>query len=170
MKFVKFIIVSSFLFMVACSSPQYKTQPLGSRETSKTLEYDYDIVWRGIRDSLAQFKIEEADEEDGEIETDWAYSTSTTKFIELKVNGKPRRKYLQNRYRYFITAKKQIIGVQVSVVLKEEIERLNLETGAFEDWDSVSEENLDTHKAHKMLENIENTVLSGRHIKPDRHS
>lgn len=157
------IILPLFLLLGAgcSSSPAYKAQPLGERATSRVLEYDYPVVWKGIRDALAEFRIEEANEQDGHIQTDWAYSTSGQKFIEVQVNGFPRRKYLQTRYRYRITAKKQIIGVLVNVDMEEEVENLGGD-GSFKGWDGADEP--DSGRAHEMLRLIEQKIQGGRLI------
>ena len=139
----------------------YKTQAYAQQATSRVLEYDYPVVWKGIREALSDFRIEEANEQDGHIKTDWAYSTSGRKFIEVKVNDFPRRKYLQTRYRYDISAKKQVIGVLVDVAMEEEVENLGAD-GAFKGWGSADEP--DSGRAHEMLKLIELKIQGGRHL------
>ncbi len=149
-------------FFSGCSSgPEMKKQEFADVQTSKVLEYDYEQVWKGVKTALAEYHLKEMSSEDGKISTDWVYSTSSDKYISVKVNQQPRRKYLQGRYRFHVSAKKQIIGVLVSVTMDEEIEKLSQE-GAFQSWKSV--DNLDTKRAHEVLEKIEikTQEMSGR--------
>jgi uncharacterized lipoprotein len=143
-----------------CSSgPEVKTQNYANLQTSKTLEYDYDAVWRGVRAALAEYRIHEANEEDGEANTEWVYSTSNRRYVEVKVNGQPRRKYLQTRYKFYVKVKKQIIGTHVDVRLEEQVESINSD-GIFKGWDSVP--TADTSRANEMLVSIERSILSDR--------
>ena len=151
------------LTLSACSSAEYKKQAYAEQKTSKVMEYDYAVVWKGVKEALSEYKLEEASEEEGRAVTDWAYSTSSQKYIDVLVNGQPRRKHLQVRYKYKISIKRQIIGVLVDVQTEEEVENLSSE-GAFKGWSDVDEENHDTTRTHEMLEIIERKILSGRHI------
>lgn len=150
------------LFLGACSSgPEVKTQAYANEQTSRTMEYEYPVVWKGIKEALSEYRIREASEEEGLIRTDWAYSTSTDKYVSVVVNQQPRRKYLQTRYRFTITAKKQIIGVLVDVKVEEEIEKMNKD-GQFQSWQEVGEPG--SKRAHDLLVNIERQIQGGRHL------
>ena len=156
------IAVGAAAIGFGCSTgPKYKTQAYAKEQTSRTMEYDYGIVWKGIRDALQDHKIREANEEKGIVETDWAYSTSNDKYLDVVINQQPRRKYLQTRYRYRITAQKQMIGVLVDVNIEEEVEKLKSD-GTFQRWHSVDEPG--TSRPHEMLMRIEQKIQGGRHL------
>lgn len=147
------LLIATVTGLSGCSSgPAIKKQQYANLQTSKVLEYDFEQVWKGIGDALAEYRLKDKDDKDGTLSTDWVYSTSSDKYISVMVNQQPRRKYLQARYRFHILAKRQIIGVLVDVKMDEEVEQLSSE-GAFQSWKSIEE--LDTKRAHDILEKIE---------------
>lgn len=141
----------------ACSSAPYKTQAYAKLTNTRTFEEDYKVVWKGITTAVADYKLEKEDSESGEIQTDWIYSTSNDKYIEYSVNGFPRKRYLQTRYKFLITAEKQIGGVKVTVNPEEEVEQLKSD-GTFDNWYSVSE--ADNNRANELLKQIELKILA----------
>ncbi|MEW6055409.1 MAG: hypothetical protein AB1540_02250, partial [Bdellovibrionota bacterium] len=74
-----------------------------------------------------------------------------------KVDGFPRKKYLQTRYKFMISLNKQIGSVKVTVDTDEEIEKFKSD-GSFDGWTSASE--ADSSRANEMLRNIELKILS----------
>ncbi|GEM_PF-1393058 len=146
--------VSTF---VACSSAPYKTQKYASLSNTKVFEEDYEMVWKAILAAVSEIKLDEEDSESGRIRTDWIYSTSNDKYLEYSVNGFPRKRYLQTRYKFLITAEKQLGGVKVTVIPEEEVERLKSD-GSFESWVRVSEP--ETIRANEMVGQINQKILA----------
>lgn len=144
------------LMLPACSS-SYKTQGYARTSNSKEFEEEYPVVWKAVKEALGDYKVESEDEEDGEIQTDWIYSTSNDKYLEYTVNGFPRKKYLQNRYKLKLEVKKQYGSVKVNVLPKEEIEVLKGD-GTPDGWKSVSEP--ESVRADELLKSIEMKILS----------
>ena len=149
-------------FMIAlgasgCSSSGYKTQGYARLSNTKDFEEEFPAVWRGVMAALGEYKIEERDQEKGVVRTDWVYSTSNEKYLEYQVNGFPRKRYLQTRYKMAVAVDKQVGSVKVTVNPQEEIENLRSD-GSFDSWRSVSEP--DTSRANEMLRNIELKILS----------
>ncbi len=157
MRFCAGLVVLLSISSGCSSGPQAKTQDYAELTNTKTLEHDFDVVWKGTKKALSDYRIEEADEEDGLIVTDWAYSTSARRYVEVKVNGMPRRKYLQTRYKYKVYVKRQIVGTQVQVNLNEQVENINND-GIFKGWSDAEEP--DSARENETLKNIERTILS----------
>src|SRR5262245_13852260 len=93
------------LFLVAllasgCSGPSIKKQEYAQLSNSKDFEDEYPIVWKGVITALGDYKVDEKDQEKGRVRTDWIYSTSNEKYLEFQVNGFPRKRYLQTRYKF----------------------------------------------------------------------
>lgn len=151
------LLLTTTLSMSACSSGSYKTQNYARLSNAKDFEEEFPVVWKAALAALADYKINEQDEEDGVIETDWVYSTSNEKYIEYRVNGLPRKKYLQNRYKLNITLEKLIEAVKVTVDPKEEVENLKSD-GTSDGWKTASD--IDTSRASEMIKNIELKILS----------
>lgn len=151
------LLLTCGLSIAACSSGSYKTQGYARLSNAKDFEDEYPVVWKATLAALSEYKINEQDEEDGLIETDWIYSTSNEKYVEYRVNGLPRKKYLQNRYKLNVRLQKQIESVKVTVDPKEEIEGLNAD-GTSDGWKSASD--IDTTRASEMIKNIEFKILS----------
>jgi hypothetical protein len=141
----------------ACSSAPYKTQGYAKLSNTRDFEYEYPVVWKGVLGALGEYKIEEKDEEGGVVRTDWIYSTSNDKYLEYQVNGFPRKRYLQTRYKLAIEVAKKTGAVNVTVNPEEEIEKLKSD-GSFDGWSGVSEP--DTARADELIRNIETKILS----------
>jgi hypothetical protein len=144
-----------------CSSASYKKQEYAQLQNAKDFEFEYPQVWRGAIDALGEYKIEDKDQEAGHIKTDWVYSTSNEKFVEYRVNGLPRRRHLQNRYKFDVKIEKQVGSVRVTVDMDEEVEKLKSD-GSFDTWKSSSD--IDTGRANELLRNIELKILSKPNI------
>ncbi len=144
----------------ACSSgPEIKQQQYAKLSNTKEFEEEYDVVWKGIIDATAEYAIEKKDAEKGELLTDWVYTASNEKYFEYKVNGFPRKRYLQTRYRVSIKAKKQLGSVKVSVEPTEEAEQLKPD-GSFDRWKTSDEP--DSTRAADIIQKIELKILSRR--------
>ena len=154
------IRVLSFILLTAISfgcSTSYKKQSYSKQRIQKDFEDEYSLVWKASLKALEEYKLTEKEIESGKIETDWIYSTSNDKFIEYKVNGFPRKKYLRVRYKLLMNIEKLTEKVSVTVHSKEEIEELKSD-GSFDSWDSVSD--VDTARANALLKDIELKILS----------
>lgn len=156
-RYLLLALTSAMLFATGCSSAKYKTQEYAKLSNTKDFEDEYKSVWRGVIDALSEFKIEEKDQDEGKVVSDWIYTTSNDKFLEYNVNGFPRRKYLQTRLKYLVTIEKQMGKNTVTVDLDEEIEALRSD-GSFDTWKKVSE--IDSTRANDMLKTIELKILS----------
>lgn len=150
-------LFSAFAFSACSSKTPYKTQDYAVLADSKEFEEDYATVWKAVVATCAVYKVDEADEEDGELETDWVYGTSQEKYFEYKVNGFPRKKYLQSRIRFLVKVKNQLGSVKVIVQGEEEVENLNKD-GTFKDWQEAKYS--DSAKLNDLLKNIELKILS----------
>jgi uncharacterized lipoprotein len=140
----------------ACSS-SYKTQGYAKLSNTKEFEEEYPVVWKATLAALSEYKVEDKDQDKGEVVTDWIYSTSNDKYLEYLVNGMPRRRYLQTRYKMTVNLKKQLGSVKVTVNPKEEVENVKSD-GSFDNWKSVSEP--DSARANDLVKAIELKVLS----------
>lgn len=146
------IIFLCSIYLAGCSSAPYKKQAYAKLQNTKVFEEEYDVVWKAVTVSLADYLIEYNLPTEGRIQTDWIYSTSNEKYMEYKVNGFPRKRYLQTRYKYKVLAKKQLGGVEVTVDLTEEFERLKSD-GSFDSWKSSTD--LDSSRQNDLLKIIE---------------
>ncbi|MGE4231892.1 MAG: hypothetical protein AB7F43_01055 [Bacteriovoracia bacterium] len=155
---LKNLILLFPIFVLSCASAPgtYKSEIYAKLPNSRVFEEEYSVVWKGILKALEVYKLEKVEEEDGIASTDWVYSTSNERFLEYRVNGLPRRKYLQSRYKYTVTAEKQMAGVKVIVNTEEESEYLKPD-GSFDLWKAVETE---TNKSNELLRNIELKILS----------
>lgn len=147
------------VLQIRCSSAPgtYKTQAYAKLATSKTFEEGYSVVWQAVKTAMNQYKILQASAENGLLVTDWIYSTSKTRYLEYRVNGFPRKKFLQTRFKFDIVARRQMGGVYVEVKTTEENETLKPD-GSFDRWRKADE--VDTSRAHQILKSIERKILS----------
>lgn len=159
MKQFALITLAAVLLVSGCSSsgPKTKSQQYAALSTTKEFEEEYAIVWKAVLKALEGMKIEEKDEADGVVETDWVVTTSTEKYFEYTVNGFPRKKFVQARYRYKVFVTKQLGSVKVSVDLNEEVENVKKD-GSFDSWSEP--EKKDTSRANEMIGKIENAIHS----------
>lgn len=153
---------------IGCSSTrEVKTQAYAVLKSHRTYEYEFPVVWKGIEKAVSGLKVTDRDPEEVDpvemrkldrrtLETDWVYGQSRDKYVEYKVNDSPRKKYLQTRTRYKVDARSQIGGVDVAVILSEEIERLN-EDGSPAGYEGAE---ADSSRASEMLDKIQNAILS----------
>ncbi len=149
--------VGALVMLSACSGQSVKKQEYAQLKNSRDFEFEYPRVWRGVVDALGDYKLEDKDQDKGYAKTDWIYSTSNDKYVEYQVNGFPRKRYLQTRYKMEVDVAKQVGGVKVTVKPEEEIENLKSD-GSFDSWKAVSD--FDTGRANELIRNIENKILS----------
>lgn len=154
--------------LVGCSTAQpVKRQAYARLAGEKTLEHPFPDVWKGIEKTLQDYKVvdrspSEVDELElkrltaRSIETDWIYGQSRDKYTEYKVNGSPRKKLLQSRFRFKVDARNRIGGTDVKVALDEEVERLSAD-GTSAGYESAEP---DSSRARELLDRIQNAVLS----------
>lgn len=74
------------------------------------------------------------------VETGWVYSTSKNRYVEFKFNGKPSRKPLRIRRTYSYTVTPNLSGTQVLLEVKEEVMKIEFDTGKESGWSSVKED------------------------------
>lgn len=145
-----------------------QTQKYAKLSSERTLEAELPEVWKAIETTFSKYKILERDpEEVGALEwkdvkerqlrTDWAIGRSRDKFVEYKVNGSPRKTYLQTRIRYTVHAERVLGGTHVHVGTLEEIEELRPD-GSSAGWNEAKEP--DTSRNSEMLEKIKNSLMS----------
>lgn len=150
------VVVGLAVAFTACSTP-YKAQGYAKLSNTREFEDEYPVVWKAAVAALAEYKVEDKDQEKGVLKTDWIYRTSNEKYVEYQVNGLPRKKYLQTRYKMKVTLERLLGRVKVTVLPQEEIEILKAD-GGFDDWKNVSEP--DSSRANEMVRTIENQILS----------
>ena len=153
-----------------CSSgPEVKQQAYAKLSNQRTFEYEFPVVWKAIEETLRNYRVINRDPKDVDanemrrlrhrtLETDWIFTKSNDKYIEYKVNGLPRKVYLQTRLKYKIDAQSVIGGVSVTVKTQEEVEKLK-EDGSPDGWDKVDEEK-DTARASDLLDRFNMSILS----------
>jgi hypothetical protein len=146
------------LLVCSCrSNTPYSTQDYAVLKNSKEFEFEYSKVWDAIKTACAIYSVRQSNSEKGLLETDWVVTTSSEKYFEYTVNGFPRKKYLQIRLRYLITAQRQLGSVLVTVELDEEVENLD-ENGEFAGWRAARF--ADAQKPAQLIEQIELKLLS----------
>jgi len=161
--------ILGLIFISGCAhDPTVKQQAYANLKSQHTYEYDFSTTWKGIESAIHNYKIVDRDPTDVSVqemkkltqrtlETDWIYGQSRDKYVEYKVNDSPRKQYLQTRVKYFISAKTQIGGTDVSVKTKEEIERLKGD-GTPDGYESPNE--VDPSRTAEMLDKIGLAILS----------
>ncbi len=153
----------------ACSGTlPVKTQAYAKLHTHTVYEHDFPAVWKGIEAALRNHKILERDPSEVDplemkkltersLETDWVYSQSRDKYHEYKVNGSPRKQYLQVRYKFNLIANKVMGGAEVKVDTTEEIEKLKGD-GTPDGYEASDEPNATL--SNDLLEKIRVAILS----------
>ena len=158
------------VFFAGCSSgPQVKQQAYAKLNNQRTFEYEFPAVWKAIEDTLRNYRVTDRDPKDVDanemrrlkhrtLDTDWIFTKSNDKFIEYKVNGLPRKVYLQTRLKYHVDAQSVIGGVTVTVKTEEEVEKLK-EDGSPDGWEKADEDK-DTARASDLLDRFNLAILS----------
>lgn len=156
------------LSVAGCSSvPEVKKQAYAQLKDERVFETEYPKLWKAIEETLRNYKIVERDPrevafnewsslKERSLETDWIFTQSRDKYQEYKVNGFPRKKYLQTKVRYHIKTQTVMGGVKVHVRVEEEIERLR-DDGTSDGY--VSAES-DPARAAEMLDRINAQLLA----------
>jgi hypothetical protein len=163
------LIFSLTFFAVGCAhSMPVKTQAYAKLKGERTFENDLPETWKAIEAALKDHKITKRDPDevdDGDwrglkgrtLETDWIYSQSRDNYVEYKVNGFPRKKYLQERFKYEVEAMRVVGGTDVEVKLAEEIEKLK-DDGSSAGYSPVKDP--DTSRAGEFLDKINQALLA----------
>lgn len=158
----------SLAFASCSSAPTVGQQKYAQLKNEWTFENDFPTVWKGIEQTLANHRVVDRDPEEVSevemknltertLETDWIYAKSRDKFIEFKVNGLPKKQYLQVRFKYIVTAKTIIGGTHVKVNATEEIEQLDSK-GKPDGYDEV--DSPDSSRSNELLEKVKLSILS----------
>jgi len=162
-------LIAGLLVSGCASSPTVQSQKYAKLSTQQTLEDPMEKVYPAVEEALRNIHVAERnpDEKPNAVEmqklteatweTDWVYSQSQNKYIEYKVNGFPRKKYLQLRVKYHVVAKTEIGGTHVEVKAQEEVERL-AKDGTPDGWDSAGEP--DTALGRRMLDQVAKNILA----------
>lgn len=159
-----------FAFASACSSaPRVQQQAYAKLNNEHTYEYEFPDVWKALETSFRNYKVADRDPSEVDpvemkritqrkLETDWILGQSRDKYIEYKINGSPRKQYLQTRVKYTVQVDRVIGGTHVLVKTNEEIERLNKD-GTPAGWDSTG--NIDPSRAAEVLDKIGQSLNAG---------
>ena len=127
------------------------------------------MVWKAIETTLHEYRIASRDPSDVDpmelkkisersLETEWVYTQSKDKYVEYKVNDFPRKKYLQMRVKFIVSAERKMPDVtKVSVQSEEQLERLK-DDGSPNGY--VDAEEPDTARINQILQRIRLTLLA----------
>jgi hypothetical protein len=153
----------------ACSStPPVKAEAYAKLQNHRTFEAEFPAVWKAIEEVFRNFKVTDRDPSEvtplemkkldhRTLKTEWSYGKSRDKYQEYKVNGFPRKVFLQERVRYRVDARKVMGGVEVRVDTEEEIERLKADGSS----DGFSQaDTADTSRADEILNKIGGQILA----------
>lgn len=161
------LLVAAALPLACSSTPGVKRQEYAALRDHRTYEYEFPFVWESIENTLSSYRVMERDPEEvtpldlrkltrRTAETDWIYGKSRDKYVEYMVDGFPRKKYLQVRVRYQVTAESVVGGTKVTVATAEEVERLDKD-GTSAGYDKA--ETVDSSRANEVLERIRMAIL-----------
>jgi len=160
----------TLLTLNSCSSgPEIQQQKYAHLRTSLDFEYSFPAVWKAIETTLHEYRIASRDPSDVDpmelkkisersLETEWVYTQSKDKYVEYKVNDFPRKKYLQMRVKFIVSAERKMPDVtKVSVQSEEQLERLK-DDGSPNGY--VDAEEPDTARINQILQRIRLTLLA----------
>lgn len=161
--------LSSVFFAGCATTPAVQQQAYAKLKNQRTFEYEFPAVWKGIEDTVRNYRVVNRDPKDVNpnemrrlrdrtLDTDWIFTKSNDKYVEYKVNGLPRKIYLQTRLKYNIEAQSVIGGVTVTVKTIEEVEKLKND-GSPDGWQSAYDDQ-DTARASDLLDRINMAILS----------
>lgn len=162
-RFHFFVVGVLFVWLSGCTSgPKYQTQKYAQLKAEQTFEREFSKVWMALEKVLENQNVIERDPskienhqlndlEKRSLKTDWVYGTSKDKYVEYKVNGFPRRKYLPIRFQYQVTVTSVTGGTHVKVLLNEQIQELD-EHGKPRDYQSVKD--FDSSRARDLLDQV----------------
>ena len=157
------------IFSAGCASvAKTQSQKYAKLSSERTFETELPEVWRAIESVFSKYKIIERDPDEvttlewndlkaRELRTDWVIGRSRDKFVEFKVNGSPRKIYLQTRIKTTVRAERVLGGTHVQVGNTEEIEELHTD-GTSAGWTEA--EALDTSRNSEVLDKIKQSILS----------
>lgn len=168
-----FALLLPFLLLACSSGPVIKQEAYAKLNDHRTFEFDFPAVWGGIENVFKEHVIKERSPDkvtDKELEslkerklsTDWSYTQSRDKYQEYKVNGTPRKRYLQMRVKVEVTARAVLGGTDVSIATTEEVEKLKPD-GSSDGYTQVK--NVDPSRPSEILDKINLAILSAQ---PDK--
>ncbi len=161
---VKSFFVLSFLFLAACASnphdASYKEEKnVANFENNRSFAEKPEEILRAARAVLDEWQ-QESDppvntknlrSDDESVQTGWVYSTAKSKYVEFKMNGKPKRRPLKVRRKYGYSATPSLAGSQVVFLVEEEVQTIDFETGKEKGWSSEEPEKAIYDLMHKRL-------------------
>ena len=162
-------LLLSALGAACASTPPVKTEAYAQLKNHRTFENDFPTVWKAIEEVFRNTKVTDRDPDtvseldlrnkikERTLKTDWSYGQSRDKYEEYKINGFPKKVFLQERTRYKVDARRIMGGVDVVVTNEEEIEKLNSD-GTSAGFDSVDKP--DSSRADEIVNKIANAILS----------
>jgi hypothetical protein len=161
--------LGSVLF-TGCAAPikEHHKQDYAKYASSRVYEYEFAQVWKAIEASFRNHKVVQRNPKEVDalelkrltrrtLETDWVNGQSRDRYVNYTVNGAVKRKLLQMRHKFILTAETVIGGVKVNVEMKEEIELLR-EDGTPAGFEASDEG--DSGRIHELLNQIQNQVLA----------
>ena len=175
-KVLSFGVIGIFVTLASCASPSLvKTQAYAKLKNQRTFENELPVVWRATTKVFENYKLVSREPKgdrdsdaaetnamnkrtDAMLETDWSYAQSRDKYVEFKVNGSPKKKYLQIRTKTKVVLKKSVGGTDVTVSINEEVEKM-MPDGTSDGYTSVDVP--DSSRASEVLDKIDNALLAG---------
>lgn len=161
-------LVSLFALCGCAGKMPVRAQEYAALQQERTFEHEFSAVWRAIEATVKNYQVSERDPAEVDelalrkltsrkLKTDWILSQSRDKYVEYTVNGSPRRKPLQTRFRFALEAKAVVGGTHVSVSTTEEIGNLHLD-GTPAGYERMSVP--DSSRGAELLEKINLAVIS----------
>lgn len=163
MKNISLLSLSLFLFASCASNPHeasYKEEKnVANFENARSFAEKPEEILRAARAVLDEWQ-QESDppvntknlrSDDESVQTGWVYSTAKSKYVEFKMNGKPKRRPLKVRRKYGYTATPSLAGSQVVFMVEEEVQKIDFETGKEKGWSSEEPEKSVYDLMHKKL-------------------
>lgn len=166
-RFVTLAVLLASLSLSCSSVPEVKKQAYAALKSERVFETEYPKLWKAIEATLRNYRVVERDPQEvafnewsslreRSLETDWIFTQSRDKYQEYQVNGFPRKKYLQTKMRYRIQTRTVMGGVEVSVHVDEEIERLRTDGSS----DGYTAMDADVTRGAEMLDRINAQLLA----------
>ena len=174
-KALRLTAIGILISLASCASPSpVKTQAYAKLKNQRTFENDLPVVWNATTKVFENYKLvsrepkgdRDSDHEEtnamnkrteASLETDWSYAQSRDKYVEFKVNGSPRKKFLQIRTKTKVVLKKSVGGTDVTVTINEEVEKM-MPDGTSDGYTGV--EKADSSRASETLDKIANAILA----------
>jgi hypothetical protein len=148
--------------------PEVMVQAYAPLKNYAIFEYEFPTVWKAIEETVRKHQVKQRNPSEvsavelkhlahRELQTDWIFSQSRSKYQVFRINDFPKRVYLQNRYQYQLHANRVIGGVRVEVLVSEEVERLK-EDGSSYGFSKAGDP--DPSIANDLLKKIQSNILA----------